>query len=247
MSIKTAICISGLPKFWDCSLQSIKKWFPDADIFIFTWLIGNDEISNKTVCNLPCYANNNLENNFDKICSEFKPKNLKIQNFRDQFNIFVEMHKQHLPFYTSTHGATRYLDETMLRSISPFSMFYGIEEVFKLKQEYENVHNFKYDLVIRMRFDSYVHSFLTDFEFLNNEENTIHVPAGRDHGGLNDQFSFGKSREMDLASKCYSHFSLLIQENKTYAPEPAWKYYIEQYLKFNVVRDDINISINNGN
>lgn len=78
------------------------------------------------------------------------------------------------------------------------SMFHSIQRCNNIKNNYEKDHNFKYDLVIRSRFDL----LFTDPVFIEEVNmNTLYVknrPGGC--GGLNDWFAYGDSYVMDLYS-----------------------------------------------
>jgi hypothetical protein len=83
---------------------------------------------------------------------------------------------------------------------SAFSMFYGISQVQKMRQQYEKKNNFIYDIVIRFRYD--IH-FLEDVnEIIKRLEPTltntnIVFPFHAHHIGICDQLWFGRSVTMN--------------------------------------------------
>lgn len=86
---------------------------------------------------------------------------------------------------------------------------YQINQCSLLKQEYEKINNFKYDVVIRHRLDLNIKDNVSQYIKLL-DENTIIVPTGGDHvGGLNDTFAFGPSVMMDTYMDLYNHMEVL--------------------------------------
>ena len=82
------------------------------------------------------------------------------------------------------------------------SMFYSIYKCNELKKEYEEIHNFKYDIVVRLRFDF----FITDkinYE-IGDELHIIDRPGGR--GGLCDIFSYSSSKTMDIYTLLFKEY-----------------------------------------
>ena len=100
------------------------------------------------------------------------------------------------------------------------SMFYGIEQAVKLKKEYEEENNFKYDYVIRMRSDLL---FLQPpGEFEDYDQSKLHVfdvqpgpdwiQTGVKDYGILDIIAWGGSDVMDKYGTIYSNLQRITEE-----------------------------------
>ena len=98
---------------------------------------------------------------------------------------------------------------TSTNNISLLNQFHKISECNKLKCKYEEENNFKYDLVIRCRFDAFfVRKFNKEELSLDNDE--IIVPWGWDFKCVSehaetDIFALGKSETMDKYSSVFDN------------------------------------------
>lgn len=83
------------------------------------------------------------------------------------------------------------------------SSFYSIYNCNLLKQQYEKDNNFKYDWVIRTRFD---YALNAEFDFTILDKNKIHIPNCRivpERNFGNDQFAMGSSDVIDMYCSTY--------------------------------------------
>lgn len=236
MDKKIAICLSGIPKYWNKSYESIKKHIPYADIFIHIWKIyENSEINENTSYNWGSY-DNIAQIDYNKLLEMYSPKKHCIQNFSTKKEYFEKQRAKY------------FLNENVARgggsSISQLSMFYSLREACRLKNLYEKENNFIYDTVVRMRFDSEIRGF-TDLQTLNCENN-LYIPEGRDWGGINDQFFFGSSEVVDMVCECYTFYDILVEKANFYGPEVVFKEHLETFLlPQNIKRENFLIEINN--
>lgn len=100
-----------------------------------------------------------------------------------------------------------------------YSMFYGMNEVSKMKQDYENKWNIKYDIVFRMRSDLF---FISSIDRLSMFDSTkIHLLNDWAHlqYGLNDQFAFGPSEQMDKLMSAYENLEKMYEAGCAINPE----------------------------
>lgn len=106
---------------------------------------------------------------------------------------FIETQKQVVP---ST------VKEYTEAAFTHFSMFYSMMESLKLKSEHEKIYNFKYDLIIRTRFDIGLETRLDPTNFDLNEG--IYSPdvCGNSQV-ISDWFNFGNSQNMDVYKDIY--------------------------------------------
>jgi len=120
------------------------------------------------------------------------------------------------------------------------NMWYRIYEVNKLKREYEEYNNFKYDVVIRIRPDLLLFSNIPiELSYLSDK---IYIPKYSGSNvifklfkvnnflgfGLCDQLSFGNSKIMDIYSDLYLYLEeKIFSDLKCKLPEK----YLKVYLK----------------
>lgn len=109
---------------------------------------------------------------------------------------------------------------------SIFYMWYGIMKVNELKTKYESDNSFKYDLVIRSRFDTELLNPIT----LKNLPNSIFIPIGSDHrGGYNDLFAYGKSDNMNYYCSNFNHLVDYIKAGELIHPERLLKRHLKDF------------------
>ena len=120
------------------------------------------------------------------------------------------------------------------------SMFYSLEKANKLKKEYENRKNFKYDCVVRLRTDEF---FKDKIGPINNYPlNTINVLDEFAHlsYGINDHFAFGNSINMDKFLNVYSNLSNIINEGSAINPETLLGWNALKYHKLEITKHKFN-------
>ena len=230
--MRIAILLSGIPKLCNKSYDSIQAWFPGADIFIHVWDVDIKDVNEKTA-----YAHNTYKEvwKVSDVLAKFSPKKHCVENFAVKNNEWMVVKGQ-------------YEKDNILisqHSTSMLSMFYGLYEVSKLKQQYEKENNFKYDMVVRMRFDSDVSTWENQHEGVKN---TLHIPEGRDYAkdGINDQFCFGDSDIMNMTCDCYPNLDDIVQSTKLYNPEFCFAEHLRRckILPDKVERIKIDVNIN---
>lgn len=219
--MKFAVCLSGYPKFIDKSLQSIDKIknYGDVKIFIHTWNISDVEKFRST-----CWNPNLNKDAVSLINDLFNPESILIENF--------ENNKYYLESIFNSHAFTKFAR----RDIGPISMYYSIFRSNKLKIEYEQKNKMNFDCCVRMRFDSDIKD---DFNIKNYDLNLLNIPQGKDWGGINDQFAFGNSGDMDK----YSNVIYGIVGD-IYHPETILMNHLHAN-KINVSRINLKVEINN--
>jgi hypothetical protein len=94
------------------------------------------------------------------------------------------------------------------------SMFKSIYESNRLKIEYELENNFKYDIVIRCRFDIVIDE-IRDFSVYSKD--MLIAKSGTLDGlpVINDIFAFGSSETMDVYSDVINHLETIIEKLKS--------------------------------
>lgn len=126
----------------------------------------------------------------------------------------------------------KYSQRSLPRFLDPkldnvYSMFYSVKQANLLKQTYENLHNFKYDIVIRSRFDLIFNSKL---DILNQNLNNIFTLGQCPYGdqGCNDNFALSNSLNMDIYSNVFDNIDYIMNNtNCLYSPEHILKAYLD--------------------
>ena len=190
--MKIALCLSGQTRFVDqCYNEVLYPYVLEGnniDIFIHTWDINESQI-NKHFINSGGHIMGSAikENQIQSTLDLYNPVSCKVEP-----QIQFELNK--------------WADRTMpyIRSDYLYSMFYSIYQSNKLKSEYEIKNNFKYDWVIRSRFDVKLNSKINFNEFNNN---IINTPSGcfNNKQGYTDCFAFSNSTNMDIYSDTFNH------------------------------------------
>jgi len=190
--MKIALCLSGQTRFVDQGYNEVLYPYilesNNVDVFIHTWDIDESQI-NKHFINGGGFAMGPVikENQIQETLDIYKPISYKIEP-----QIQFEQNK--------------FLGRLLpgIRSDYLYSMFYSIHQSNKLKSEYEDKNNFKYDWVIRSRFDVKLNSKINFNEFNNN---VINNPSGffNPEKGYIDCFAFSNSKNMDVYSDTYNH------------------------------------------
>jgi hypothetical protein len=205
--MRIAACFSGTPRqFKSCHktfMENIAQGH-DVDVFISTWdsRIRHfkkqvaDEGSLKELIKLYQPVGQNVE-----VYDQKKREKLYMQSRMGSFQ--NEAQGYHKCRGNHRKEKCRFCGTVNIHN--QIGQLYNIWKSNYLKIEHEKLHDFKYDLVIRTRFDNY-HVQKIDFNGLNN--GSIWVPYGYDDfpqygGGVNDQFAVGTSEAMDVYSSMY--------------------------------------------
>jgi hypothetical protein len=190
--MKVALCLSGQARFVEqCYNEVLYPYVLEGnniDIFIHTWNIDKSQI------------NKHFINGGGHIMGPVIKEN-QIQSTLDLYNPISYKVEPQIQFELGKFPERTLPD---IRSDYLYSMFYSIYQSNKLKSEYEIKNNFKYDWVIRSRFDIKLNSKINFNEFDNN---VINNPSGcfnNDHG-YTDCFAFSNSANMNIYSDTYNH------------------------------------------
>jgi hypothetical protein len=87
-----------------------------------------------------------------------------------------------------------------------FSMFYTMKESLRLLSEYEQTNNFKYDLVVRTRFDIGLQSKI-DLEEFNLKEGVYSPDVCANPKVISDWFNFSTSDNIKLYCEIYDNIT----------------------------------------
>ena len=138
----------------------------------------------------------------NKILEKYiKVKSKKIFKYTDLNLNFLIKNKNHKIFYEYSKNTGRSINI----KYANLSQFYKLKKCFDLMSEYENKNNFKYDLVIRSRFDIFIDNLnlITSNCKLFNQE----ICASYGTGHLIDWWAIGKRDIMEKYCNYYNNFA----------------------------------------
>lgn len=215
--MKVAVCLSGAVKHPEKSLESIKRIYPNEDlkVFIHTW-----DIKDRKVYSADSFSGKGGLSDLD-ILSEYNAEDILIENYNRKRLKFTRMYEE-----IQFHGSNR-------ADIGIISMYYSIFKSNQLKRKYERKNKVKFDIVMRMRFDSNFNGVdlvldpnLPGFNLNPANLKSIQIPLGNDWAGINDQFALGSSSEMDMYCNLFNNLENLTDSG--YNPEQLLRTYFDK-------------------
>lgn len=233
--MRVALCLSGQTRTYEKCFDSqynhiIKKY--NCDVFIHTWTYNG--LYPKTPDNLHYCKEYNI-NNYDKYLNNNYLIDSKIISLYNPKKILIEYPDKNFFISHSPSNNVKFFNAIM--------MYYSIYQSNQLKIQYENDRDFKYDIVIRCRFDLFFENFdiiLDNNLYLAPNEN-IDKPFSvqmRDVLNIigpkympNDQFSYGTSDAMDYYCNLYKEY-ILHQNNLPSHPEGLLSKYLWENNKY---------------
>jgi len=147
---------------------------------------------------------------YSKLIDLYKPKSIKVQK---PLNINLERFSQYCNY-------------------NIFSLFYGIKQSYSLLQETENDEDFKYDWVVRSRYD-YALNFSPDFSKLDQKK--LYVPKSLRDDICNDQISISSSNNAELYSFTLNNIFHFIDSGCSFAGEDLLARNLKLYNVWNRV------------
>lgn len=189
--MRTALCISGLPRHVEKAFPNIKANLIDPnqpDIFIHTWLYSKYPFSEEGI-----KATRSLRGFVE---NSYNPLSV---GYASQF----PFHNPHWPLdrMMASH-ARSYTRENFVLML--YSSWYSVQQANLLKELYQRKHGFTYDCVIRARFDIDYNQPVICADYPMDK---IYIPnLGRPPEMTDDRFAFGPN---DLMNAYASAFNLL--------------------------------------
>jgi len=225
--MRVALCISGQMRFLEKGFQKLKDNLilpNNCDVFIHSWF--DDSMIGENYSSRWDYKVN--QNITTDAINLYNPKLYKFEPPID-FNDKVDKY-----------------DEERVLGVYPriiktsHSMFYSIMKCNDLKLKYEQYNNFKYDCVVRARFD---YNLNTKIDVSKLDLNNIYVNNGCTHEKLcvNDHIAISNSDNIDYYSDVFNNIDNIYNEGSRYNPEVILGRYIHK--KLNVVEVNLNSNI----
>lgn len=211
-SCKIALCLSGQPRYLKIGYEYLKRYLLDVydiDVFVHTWWdfdkIGKQfQLSEHMNYGRQCVLE---ESTLSDIYSLYKPKSF--------------MYEQSKNFVCASN-----VDYGKCLPNSVYSMFYSIHKANELKCLHEQSSDFKYDIVIRSRFDIIINnlnfgdidlnSYFVSGEIYRTEQQCI----------PNDQFCLSSSENMDIYSDVYNQLKTYETSNVPFVGERILKHHL---------------------
>ena len=247
---KVALCISGFIRNATDTYPSIKKNIIDKfdiDVFIYSY---KSTVKHKSIYKIRQSPDTSDE---DIIVKLYQPKKYVFNEFSNDFvnNIVLknrpDEYKQLLADYANDSLESKYVT----KHVNQYCMFYNVYKCNELKKEYESENGFKYDYVIRTRFDMSINDskYLDCLSYLNDNNIMIIGPAQHNYT-IYDHFALGQSMSMDKYSNLYSEiYDVLLSLNlddkykKLSLPETLIGFYILKICKMSYLTSPISMEI----
>lgn len=250
-NFRVALCFSGQLREWESAFPSIKKFinFFDTkpDIFCHMWDF------NSTSHAIKFHTNENIihdlkQGEVEKALSTFNPTRHLVENI-EKSKLIEERSYNYIKLINK-------LQENEEIPHSPYwlsSQYYGISQASILKQEHELENNFTYDLVIRMRYDSY---FTNAFIEMFSRESISYIKPFTiysTHSNLSDKYPFleigdiffmADSLTYNIISDYVNHLPHVFQcmNNKPAKPEELFAFYIKSnFLRTFPLEGDVKV------
>ena len=211
--MKIALCLSGQPRFVEDVAPFILKNVCDGydvDVFCHFWF--DEKLQTEPYKFGGEWNNQRIPTNaVEKVFDIYKPIAYRIESSKSFVDSLV-------PFQPSLerywYGSLEDPDQLGFRNRTInncLSYFYSLNEVNKLKKEYEYANDFKYDWVVRCRTDTVLHTKI-QFESYNPSVINFSFLQGQPDGMINDWFDFAGSKEMDAFMSVFPVSQLILNK-----------------------------------
>lgn len=234
---RVAICLSGLVRTYRQTFENFKAYLIDCnpgydiDIFISTWHYEMSNNSMERTRRIAWYGDNSplFPEVFIDSCdiiSKYNPVSFN----RDRHILFNQ------DWYVETPGVN-------IQSL--LCMTYKIMSCAKLCRAYEDTHKFRYDVVVRTRFDSIL-PFPIVFDSLDLSE--LLVPSMMqpriyvDRDWVNDKFAVGNSDDVYNYSMWFNSFAEMVLDGVPVQPETLLSEHLKRLgIKYRTIGSEIEL------
>lgn len=244
--MKVALCLSGQPRnFKKAYYKGIKENIiavnNNCDVFIHAWW-NEEEVGDRYRLE-KTHRSVVKKNTPEKIRELYNPKRIQLEKQRkfdkDKYIKYMGKYKKRSKLYGAGNDDENTINQG--RTAAWQSMFYSIYKSNELKKQYEKEKNFKYDAVIRCRFDlRVVFPIIAQKLELNNY---IYAKDDCTHTSfcVNDHLAISSSQNMDIYSDTYNHLDELVKQHKVnFVPEILLGKWLEinnlstKHIKYNL-------------
>ena len=238
--MRSAICISGLARTYKKTVKSFNenilaplKELGQTDVFVSIWdkpdiadlipvkaldfyvaVAGDGELAGYQIRDRDLnYTEEDLDAN--EIYKLYSPKCLEVENFNSLKELF------HLSKYTSRKCPVPSIMKGDL--FLPMVSQYKILKCNLLKTNYENMHNFTYDLVVRARFDFEIEKLRVG-ELELDKLNCLYC---QDDKKVSDYFYISNSTIMDRVCGLFYNYDYLFNQVDTFWGDRSLKAHMD--------------------
>jgi len=156
------------------------------------------------------------ECDYNQLVDTYNPTSIVYEPSSDEFSDLLKIYENKVPTFNKYPEVNEW---------SLFAMWYKLKRVNDLKSKYEIENGFKYDIVIKARFDIKILEPIN----LIQRDNTIHIPIGWDHrGGYNDIFAYGDSKSMDYYCSLFDYMIPYLEQGTWLHPESLLKTHLDK-------------------
>lgn len=197
---RVAICVSGAQRLESQALTYLERSLPDGiDIDVFAYLWAGDYKSGEDLSDA---LRTRLEGRAGEVHAVIGTPFEPLINF--PHTNYPETNKPNV-----------------------MRMYFALKKANDMKISHELAGGFRYDIVVRHRSDVAVSSELDLVKYRKITEDFIVFPEGGHwRGGLNDQFAFSSSRNMDIYSSVYSFIPEHCQSGCPLHPESLLRFHL---------------------
>ena len=197
--MRVAVIFTGLPRTLEIGFLFHRNYLIEpfgADVFVHTWDVEN--------AGYRFNKNTNILNTGRVLSTT---SDISPSCFNGDVKSFIEN-----KMCAKNYAIESYSDfENRNGGDNCTAMVYSWQKVNDLKKTYENENNFKYDLVIKVRTDILVHTYLDDAE-ISDSKNILYVGSHinenayvkyhMSNSSVPDCFAFGSSELIDVYCDC---------------------------------------------
>jgi hypothetical protein len=233
--MRVALLLSGQLRNVLFSYPSIKEKILNKfnpDVFVSTWNPEADWVVTQPT------ATQHIQNHstLDEVIALYNPKFILSEDFNSDPIQRLVKNAWEMDIYTPMNGESN--------PVSVMVMWYKIKSSLELMLHYERMQGFKYDLIIKGRFELTFHD---DLE-INPDPSFISIPPGYDwRGGINDILAYGGREPMQWYCSLYDHIRYYVMNNEIlFHPETLMKHHLFN-SKFGINRPNIRVSLREHN
>ena len=211
--MKLAICLSGQPRDIKNTLKNIKEsWstHQDIDFFFHGWK-GENNVPFRQDAPSDVYT----DDLFQYAIEILNPVNYQVEKqiiFEKQYQDSIHWGCYHPRFNTNPSQNIQ-------------SQFYSVNKSNQLKSSYEQSENFKYDAVLKCRFD---YIFTKQYNLLDFNLNTLNIKNDCKHTSyaINDHIALSNTENIDVYSEIFYNLDKYYEMGIEFNPEVILGYHV---------------------
>ena len=236
--MKVALCLSGHVRNIELTYRGLKKHILDiydTDIFLSAWDTRGWRVEGQLNSIFKGFDYFSEKVNQQQVIDLLKPKSYFFENYTEHEHWITEQSEK----YKSN---LRVPDRD--RPANSTSAWYKIYNCNELKKEFERKNNFKYDLVIRSRFDIEYGSNIIDNPILYNKDDCMFTPYIYSYDLASDILSISSSQNIDKYCELFKNMDLIYHEGCMMNPHNILKHWLDKSFQNKWYKHNMNIDLN---